>query len=240
MRAQIPKLGDDPNSPFPDLDQIEHTEGLVAWGGDLHTARLLNAYRRGIFPWFEPQGPILWWSPDPRPVIVPGEMRVSRRLRRELRQGRFGVTLDRAFPDVIAACAAPRGDGHGTWLTADMQRAYTELNRQGHAHSLEIWHDGKLTGGIYGIAIGKIFFAESKFHRRTNASKIALAALQRCLECWEFLAVDCQIWNPHLERLGTRLVNRADFAELLRWGVDTPDRTGSWQGRLEGVDLNAW
>lgn len=252
-QPQIPKLGDHPGSPFPDLDRIGHAEGLIAWGGDLSSQRLLNAYRQGIFPWFEPRGPIMWWSPDPRPVLIPGQMRIPRRLRRELRQGRFRITLDRAFPEVIAACAAPRRGQPETWITAGMQRAYTALHTLGHAHSLEVWQPNQamaehpdpsprwaLTGGLYGVAIGKIFFAESKFHRRTNASKIALAAVQRCLEQWGFLALDCQVWNPHLERLGARLMSRADFRALLQVGANRSDRVGTWQARLTDIDLESW
>jgi leucyl/phenylalanyl-tRNA---protein transferase len=242
MRAHIPRLGDDPNSPFPDPKPNGPAEGLIAWGGDLSVPRLLNAYRQGIFPWFEPGSPILWWNPDPRPVFEPRRLRLTQRLRRELRQGRFQITLDRAFAEVMAACAGPRVGQRGTWITQDMHQAYLALHRAGHAHSLEVWDEvgQTLIGGIYGVAIGKVFFAESKFHRRTNASKIALAALLRCLEQWHFLLLDCQIPNPHLERLGARLVSRDDFGELLRAGTPRPDLIGSWRDRLAEVDLSQW
>jgi len=239
-RLTIPRLGAEPDSPFPDPRRCDHGEGLVAWGGDLSLPRLLNAYRAGIFPWFEPDSPLLWWSPDPRAIMIPGHVDFSRRLRRQLRNGAHSFSLDRAFDQVIAQCAEPRQDQDGTWITQDMIAAYGALHRAGHAHSVEVWQDGELIGGLYGVSMGKIFFAESKFHRQSNASKLALAGLLRCLKAWGFTLLDCQIWNPHLERLGVRLVSREDFCRLVEHATALEDPAGSWQDRLEGIDLRDW
>ena len=241
-RISIPQLGQDPDSPFPDPADSPHPDGLLAWGGDLHPQRLLNAYRDGIFPWYEHGSPILWWSPEPRAVLIPGYQTHSRRLRRTLRQGRYEASLDGDFAAVMDACAAPRSEQDGTWITPAMRSAYIELHRLGHAHSVEIYPDGggELIGGLYGVAIGKVFFAESKFHRQRDASKIALCVLMRCLETWGFLVADCQIWNPHLERLGVDLLNGEQFRTILALGVDRKDVIGPWSNRLEGVNLRDW
>jgi len=208
-----------PDSPFPDPRSCDHPDGLVAVGGDLSRTRLLNAYRHGIFPWYEPGGPILWWSPDPRAILIPGHVHVSRRLARTLRQGRFRITMDKQFAAVIDGCAAPRDDSAGTWITSEMRDAYIDLHACGDAHSLEVWRDEKLVGGLYGVAIGRIFFAESKFHYERDASKIALVELMQRLERRGFLLCDCQLWNPHLEHFGVRMVARDDFLRLLHHGV---------------------
>jgi len=216
----VPVLDTDPAAPFPAPEQSEHPEGLVAIGGDLASTRLLNAYRNGIFPWYEPGGPILWWSPNPRAVLIPGHVHLPRRLRRTLRQRAHRVTVDRCFPQVIEHCAAPREYSDGTWITPEMKAAYIELHQRGHAHSLEVWQDEHLVGGIYGIAIGAVFFAESKFHRRRDASKIALAELIARLEQNGFLVCDCQLWNPHLEQFNVRMMPRAEFLQLVNYGVE--------------------
>lgn len=234
-RYGIPRLGDLPNSPFPDPQLTEHPDGLVAWGGDLHCDRLLRAYRMGIFPWYSEGSPILWWSPEPRAVMLPGQIEVSRRLERTLRQGRFTISMDLAFEQVIDGCAAPRQDDEGTWITSDLRAAFIALHQQGHAHSFEVWMDDELAGGVYGLGLGKIFFAESKFHRRRDASKIALILVLRALEHWGFLLLDCQIWNPHLERLGVRVMAGEDFRHVLDVGADIPDHVGSWTQRLAGL-----
>lgn len=239
-RYHIPQLGSDPGSPFPQPGQSDHPEGLVAWGGDLSATRLLNAYRAGIFPWYEHGSPILWWSPEPRAVFVPDQWQPPRRLRRTLRQGHFEVSLDTSFAAVIDACAGPRTGQTGTWITPAMRRAYLELHRKGHAHSIEIRHQGTLIGGLYGVAVGKIFFAESKFHHQRDASKIALAVLLRCLASWGFLLADCQIWNPHLERLGVRLLDGDEFLCVLDHATAQPDLIGPWTERLAGVNLSDW
>ncbi|MEX0915752.1 MAG: leucyl/phenylalanyl-tRNA--protein transferase [Wenzhouxiangellaceae bacterium] len=212
-------LGDAPDAPFPDPLASDHPDGLVAVGGDLSRIRLLNAYRNGIFPWYQTGGPILWWSPDPRAILIPGHVHISRRLKRTLRQRRFEVTIDRDFAAVIDGCAEPRDDSHGTWITQEMRTAYIHLHECGDAHSLEIRREGRLIGGLYGVAIGRVFFAESKFHYERDASKIALAELMRRLEAWGYLLCDCQLWNPHLEHFGVRMVSRHDFLRLVRHGV---------------------
>lgn len=223
MLAPVPRLSDDPAAPFPDPAECRHPEGLVAWGGDLDPVRLLNAYRHGIFPWYQPGGPVLWWCPDPRAVLVPGQVHISRRLARTLRQGRYEVTMDRDFERVIHACAEPREgddpDDAATWITGDMLAAYSELHRRGHAHSLEIRMDGQLAGGIYGVALGRMFFAESMYHHRRDASKIALVELDRHLRENDYLLMDCQIWNPHLERMGVDLIDRELFLRVVRKAV---------------------
>lgn len=237
----IPQLGPEPDAPFPDPAACRHPDGLVAWGGDLSQTRLLNAYRLGIFPWYEHGSPILWWSPEPRAVMIPGGWHLPRRLARTLRQGDFRIRLDQAFDKVVAACAAPRRDQNGTWITPAMQSAYLALHRAGHAHSLEVRStEGELIGGLYGVALGKLFFAESKFHRRRDASKIALAVLMRCLETWDFLLADCQIWNPHLETMGVRLLDGTDFRAVVTEGIRREDLTGPWSERLGQVNLSEW
>jgi leucyl/phenylalanyl-tRNA--protein transferase len=241
MQAPIRRLGDSPDSSFPDPAGCVREDGLLAWGGDLHPTRLLNAYRQGIFPWYESPGPILWWSPEPRAVMLPGAMHLSRRFRRTLRQGRFTASADRDFEAVVSACAEPRRDQEGTWITPEMHSAYVQLHRLGHAHSIEIRNTSDaLIGGLYGVAIGRIFFAESKFHRERDASKIALAVLMRALSSWEFLLCDCQLWNPHLERLGVRLLSGELFRAAIARGVEQPDPVSDWESALQGVDLESW
>lgn len=239
-RLLVPELDSDPRAPFPDPAECEHPEGLVAWGGDLHPDRLLNAYRRGIFPWFDQHSPILWWSPAPRAVMLPGQMHVPRRLRRILRQGRFSASADCDFNAVIAGCAAPRPGQHGTWITPAMQRAYRRLHELGHAHSIEIRSNDELVGGLYGVAVGRIFFAESKFHRQRDASKIALAVLMRALEQWGYWLADCQLWNPHLERLGVALLGGDEFRSLVARGVRAEPPPQAWRHDLSGVNLRDW
>lgn len=239
--AHIPTLGQAPDSPFPDPLATRRSDGLIACGGDLHPIRLLNAYRQGIFPWYDWRDPVLWWSPAPRAVMVPARMHISRRLRRSLRQGRFAVTADRDFAAVVRACAGPRRHQGGTWINADMQHAYTLLHQAGYAHSIEVRSpDGTLTGGLYGVALGGVFFAESKFYRQRDASKIALAVLMRALSQWHFLLCDCQIWNPHLERLGVALLPAVEFQAALALGLRQRDRRGSWDQALAAVNLRDW
>lgn len=228
-------LHPDPRSAFPDPARSTHPDGLLAWGGDLAPQRLLRAYRQGIFPWYGQESPILWWSPEPRAVLLPGHLHISRSLARTLRRGRYSISMDRDFTAVIDACAAPRADSDDTWITAQLRDAFLELHRMGHAHSLEVWMDGELAGGVYGLALGKIFFAESKFHRRRDASKIALAWLLRALEHWDFLLVDCQVWNPHLERLGVRLLSGEDFRSVLEAGTQRADQVGCWTERMRAL-----
>ena len=220
-----PQLGTDPNSAFPDPIQCRHADGLLAWGGDLTATRLLNAYQQGIFPWYELGSPILWWYPTPRAVLIPGHINVSRRLQRTWRQRRFELSMDVDFEGVMAACAGQRAGQRGTWITPAMQQAYGQLHQLGHAHSLEVRNQtGELVGGLYGVALGKVFFAESKFHHQRDASKIALLALSLALEAWQFRLIDCQIWNLHLEQFGVRCLSGTEFSTLLRHAVNETDR----------------
>lgn len=212
----IPFLG--PADPFPPVEQaLDDPEGLLAAGASLATRRLVDAYRRGIFPWFNEGDPILWWSPDPRTVLRPSQIHVSHSLRKRLRRDAFLITIDRAFARVLDGCAAPRLGDSGTWLSAPMQRAYASLHAAGFAHSIEVWMDGELAGGIYGVAIGRMFFGESMFTRRTDASKIAMVRLAAQLDRWEVPLIDCQLETAHLLSLGAEHMPRRRFvAEVAR------------------------
>ena len=203
--------------PFPPVEcALKSPNGLLAVGGDLSAHRLLDAYRHGIFPWFNPGDPILWWSPDPRMVLIPGEFKISRSLGRVLRKTACEVRLDTAFEQVMRSCAAPRKGHHGTWIDESMISAYCTLHEQGYAHSVETWLDGKLVGGLYGVGIGRMFYGESMFSNVDNASKIALAHLARQLERWQFGMIDCQMNTPHLASLGAREIPRAEFIARLQ------------------------
>jgi leucyl/phenylalanyl-tRNA--protein transferase len=213
---------------FPPPEDAE-PGGLLAVGGDLSPERLLLAYSLGIFPWYDESLPILWHSPDPRTVLVPRELHVSRSLAKTLRRGRFRVTLDACFPRVIEACArTPRRSGEGTWITDEMQEAYLRLHAQGFAHSAEAWSGDELVGGLYGVALGACFFGESMFRRRSDASKVAFATLVRQLERWGFELVDCQMHTGHLARLGARDWPRTRFLRHLRRALRRETRRGTW------------
>lgn len=215
---------------FPPLaTALSEPNGLLAMGGDLAPERLLAAYRRGIFPWYSPGEPILWWSPDPRMVLFPAEFKVSRSLGRTLRRGGYEVRLDTAFARVIAACAqTPRRGQHGTWIVPEMQAAYRRLHELGLAHSVETWVDGELVGGLYGIALGRMFYGESMFSWRSDASKIAVAHLARYLERLGFGMVDCQMHTAHLASLGAREIPRDDFIARLDALVAAGPAPGPW------------
>lgn len=215
---------------FPPLaTALSEPNGLLAVGGDLAPERLLAAYRRGIFPWYSPGEPILWWSPDPRMVLFPAEFKVSRSLGRTLRRGGYEVRLDTAFARVIAACAqTPRRGQHGTWIVPEMQAAYRRLHELGLAHSVETWVDGELVGGLYGIALGRMFYGESMFSWRSDASKIAAAHLARYLERLGFGMVDCQMHTAHLASLGAREIPRDDFIARLDALVAAGPAPGPW------------
>ena len=236
------------NAPFfpPVETALAEPNGLLAMGGDLSLARLLDAYRHGIFPWFNPGEPILWWSPDPRMVLVPGGVRVTRSLAKRIRNAGFEVRVDTAFVEVMRACAAPRPPGGrvsggvrlggaapcedacGTWISPAMIAAYTRLFEAGYAHSVETWRDGVLVGGLYGVAIGRMFYGESMFSREPDASKVALVRLARQLRRWEFGLIDCQMETPHLASMGARTMPRAAFTARLSELVNLPHLPGPW------------
>jgi len=202
--------------------ELAEPGGLLAVGGDLSTPRLLLAYSMGIFPWFNEDDPILWWSPDPRCILEPSGMRISRSMAKVLRRQQFTVTCNRAFEPVIDACADLRRQEEGTWITAGMRQAYIRLHRLGYAHSVEIWLEGKLVGGVYGVCLGRCFFGESMFHRVANASKVALYELAGRLGARQFEMIDCQLPTPHLASLGARTIPREEFLLRLRHGGVVP------------------
>lgn len=206
----------DPPDAFPPLDRtLDEPQGLLAAGGDLSSARLLVAYSRGIFPWYSPGQPVLWWSPDPRAVLFPGEFHLSRSLGKALRSGRYSPAIDRDFPAVVQHCAAPRARSHGTWITSEMHAAYCELHRLGFAHSVEMYRESRLVGGLYGVRLGGVFFGESMFSLERDASKLALAHLVAISASNGIALIDCQLPSPHLQSLGSRSLPRARFQELL-------------------------
>jgi leucyl/phenylalanyl-tRNA---protein transferase len=223
----IPWLG--LRDPFPPVEEaLVEPNGLLAAGGDLSAERLVDAYSRGIFPWFSDEDPVLWWSPDPRMVLFPGEFHVARTLRRAIRGGGFTVTFDRAFQAVVEGCAGPRANQDGTWITGDMLSAYTGLAGLGFAHSVDVWMDGELVGGLYGVALGRMFYGESMFGRATNASKVALAYLARQLHRWSFDMVDCQMSTSHLASLGAREIPRHEFVARLGRATAMPPLPSPW------------
>ncbi|ARD11981.1 MULTISPECIES: leucyl/phenylalanyl-tRNA--protein transferase [Pseudomonas] len=216
---------------FPPLEKaLREPNGLLAAGGDLSADRLINAYRHGCFPWFQDGQPILWWSPDPRTVLFPEELHVSRSLGKMLRQSRYHVTFDRDFASVIKACAAPRSYANETWITGSMQDAYLELHRRGHAHSVEVWDQNELVGGLYGLAMGQLFFGESMFSRADNASKVGFATLVQHLTDWGFVLIDCQMPTQHLHSFGARSIPRQTFADYLSGHLDQPSGA-DWSSR---------
>jgi len=221
------RLGEDP-ALFPPVSKADRS-GLLAVGGDLSPERLLNAYARGIFPWYSEGQPILWHAPSPRFVLEPARAHVGRSLRKQVRRGVFQVKLDTAFPEVIRACSeSPRPGQSGTWITDDMQEAYVRLHHLGFVHSAEAWQDGKLVGGLYGVSLGSIFFGESMFWRAPDASKVAFAVLLQQLVAWGFTLMDCQQETSHLARFGAEARPRKDFLRALEEGLKVPSRVGRW------------
>lgn len=220
--------GDAPDA-FPPIDQaLIEPDGLLAAGGDLSSERVLAAYSQGIFPWYEDGQPILWWSPDPRCVLFPRDFHVARRLRREIAKSRFEITVNQSFDEVVLACAEPRPSQQGTWITDQMMAAYSQLQRDGWAHSLEIRDAGELVGGIYGLAIGKVFFGESMFSKSSNASKFAFMALARILDAADFPLIDCQVVSEHLMTLGATTIPREEFAAVLETSCEPQERFTGW------------
>jgi leucyl/phenylalanyl-tRNA--protein transferase len=224
----IPWLRGD--APFPPVSRALHApNGLLCAGGDLSPGRILEAYSQGIFPWFSEGDPILWWSPDPRMVLFPEELRVSRSLRKSVARGLYEVRVDTAFRVVMQACAEPRAGQGGTWIMPEMVAAYARLHELGFAHSVESWRDEELVGGLYGVALGKVFFGESMFARAPDASKVALVHLVERLRAADYRVIDCQQATAHLASLGAREIPRAAFAQLLRESIQYPLSGESWR-----------
>ncbi len=231
-----------PRQPFPSPSlAMRDPNGLLAIGGDLSATRLLAAYTQGIFPWYNPDEPILWWCPDPRAVLYPRDLHVSRSLSRRIRRGGFAVSVDRAFGAVLEACSGPRGRrtegdatlANRTWLGGEMKAAYQDLHERGHAHSVEVWQDGELRGGIYGMCLGRTFFGESMFSRMDDGSKIAMYFLCRQLAAWEFDLLDCQVASGHLASLGAVELPREPFLARLRESVAAPGHPGRWRFEID-------
>lgn len=233
--SKIPWLeGGSLNFPHPS-QALHEPDGLLAAGGDLSCKQLVHAYRHGIFPWFDDTQPILWWSPDPRLIIQPNDLHISRSLRKTLKQGQFHVTSDTCFNTVMRACAEPRDEQDGTWITDDMLDAYTALHEEGYAHSVEVWSGELLVGGLYGVAIGKVFYGESMFSRVSNASKAAFTVMITALNTVGFELVDCQVQTQHLQSLGAQEIPRHHFLDLLVDLTQAPNRwpnSEQWQSTL--------
>ena len=218
------------NTPFPPVSKaLASPNGLLCAGGDLSPERILDAYSRGIFPWFSDGDPILWWSPDPRMVLFPEELKISRSLKKSLARDVYEARYDTAFRRVMEECAQPRDGQGGTWIVPEMVDAYTRLHERGHAHSVESWRDGELVGGLYGVALGKVFFGESMFARATDASKVALARLVERLHRDGYRLIDCQQATGHLASLGAREIPRKEFVRRLRESVEIPPQGVSWR-----------
>ena len=234
MSLALPWLGHAPDAPFPPAESaMRDPNGLLAAGGDLTATRLLNAYSHGIFPWFSEGEPLLWWSPDPRMVFRTDGVRLSSKFRRQLRNSPWTLRADTAFDAVITACAStPRPGQRGTWITDEMQAAYIDLHRQGHAHSVEVFDGDVLVGGIYGVSIGQMFFGESMFSGVSGGSKVALAGLAHFLSLQGWPLIDAQVENDHLQTLGAITLPRADFLDIVQQRVALPVPAGDWQARF--------
>ncbi|WP_420598145.1 leucyl/phenylalanyl-tRNA--protein transferase [Neptuniibacter sp.] len=227
------------SDPFPSVNEaLVDPNGLLAAGGGLTKQRLISAYRSGIFPWYSPGEPVLWWSPDPRCVLIPDQLHISRSMRKRLKRKDYEVCFDRDFPAVIEACSEPRGDEEGTWITREMKQAYCSLHEQGLAHSIEVYIDNQLVGGLYGIAMGKLFFGESMFSRFRDASKIAFIKMVEQLRNWGYVLIDCQVSNDHLFSLGATEIARDEFMSYLDQYRDVPINH-SWLFEEEAVKLES-
>ena len=224
---------------FPDTaTALDEPDGLLAAGGDLSPNRLLAAYRQGIFPWFSADDPILWWSPNPRCVLFPDQIHISRSMRKHIKKSHYKVTFDRAFSEVIQACASTRETSTGTWISEEMQVAYNELHQKGYAHSVEVWENQQLIGGLYGLGIVKLYFGESMYSLQKNASKIAFIALCQQLKRWGYPLVDCQVHNSHLESLGATNIPRNDFIDYIRHYIDSTT-SHDWHFDKDNVILDS-
>ena len=215
---------------FPDVESAwDEPNGILAVGGDLSVARLVKAYCLGIFPWYNENEPILWWSPNPRCVLKPAEVRITKSLKKTINKQKFTISFNQAFEDVVDNCAAPRkvlnDDEVGTWISDEMKQAYLRLHQEGYAHSVEAWLEGELVGGLYGLAIGKVFFGESMFSKVTDASKVAFVTLCKTLEYNEFKLIDGQVYSPHLETLGFKLIPRTEFTQQLSTLTSPSEKT---------------
>lgn len=220
------KLAYDEFYSFPNPESSDK-QGLLCFGGELSPKRILQAYSQGIFPWYEPGNPILWWSPDPRLIILPGEFRLSKSLKKSLKK-HFAVTIDTAFEQVIFKCSTCSDRTDRTWITPEMISAYTKLHEMGYAHSFEVWENKELVGGLYGLSLGKAFFGESMFHSTTDASKIAFYYLCKTLEHWQFDFIDCQLPTEHLISLGAKIIGRREFIYRLHETLSNEDKVGKW------------
>ena len=219
-----------PDQAFPPVENaLDEPDGLLAVGGCLSPRRIINAYRQGIFPWFSSEQPILWWSPNPRLVLFPGKFKQSRSLQKIIRKGVFSVSFDTAFQEVVNACSGPRKDQAGTWISDEMKQAYKKLHQLGYAHSIETWSDGRLTGGLYGIAIGQVFFGESMFHWKTDASKVGFAVLVEKLLNWNYQVIDCQVHSNHLVSLGAEDISRIQFTQLINEFCNKSPGQNAWK-----------
>jgi leucyl/phenylalanyl-tRNA--protein transferase len=219
--------------------ELAEKDGLLAVGGDLSKKRLVLAYSMGIFPWYSEGFPILWWSPDPRLILIPEELTLSRSLRQVIKKNMFKVTMDTAFEEVIRNCAeAPRKKNEGTWITEDMIEAYIRLHHSGVAHSVESWRNGELVGGLYGVALGKAFFGESMFSKTSNASKVAFAELVRQLTAWDFTLIDCQVTTNHLISFGAKEVSRDEFMRILHHALEMPGVKGKWNKTSSQTEIS--
>lgn len=221
------------NIEFPNVELAnEEPNGLLAIGGDLSCKRLIHAYQKGIFPWYSSGEPILWWSPNPRSILLPDNLKIARSLRKTLRKNLYEVTFDQDFSAVINACAEPRDGDPRTWINADMIAAYSELHQLGYAHSVECWHQHKLVGGLYGVAIDRVFFGESMFKKRTDASKCAFVYMVKHLHNWGFQLIDCQIQTNHLDSLGAILIPRSEFIGLLEQYCQNLKTQNTWKSDI--------
>ena len=225
--SQLPWLDHTLSFPSPST-ALRDPDGLLAAGGDLSTERIIAAYRAGIFPWFSDDQPILWWSPNPRCIIFPDQAYTSKSLRKHIRKANLTLKFDTQFEAVIHHCARLDSD-EGTWITAEMEEAYIQLHQKGIAHSVEVWENNELTGGLYGLAIGRCFFGESMFSLKPNSSKVAFTALCKQLSLWGYALVDCQVENPHLLSLGASLLDRNEFLSILNKNIDLAPHTHIWE-----------